>query len=475
MLKSSKRSLFFIVLFLILLGYVSSLFFYDMTSPEISFSHTSEYIAPNIPITIIANDAKSPIKSIKVTALYNGKVIPIVENFFSDPLHTQQITFTLEETGIKDSLFDLEVTATDNPLNSFGFFSNKITQIYTMRMDTTPLRIIVKSTIPYMRRGGTGCIVYSINKNVQQTGIKVGSLFFPAFRQANDDYLCFFAFPYNMGTKEYQPLLAAVDLAGNTQINELSISRIHRQFKADNIEITQNFLDSKSAEFANILPTPMSDIKRFLTINSEIRANNTQRLMEIGKNTDSEMLWKGSFLRMPMSALRAGFADHRTYIWEGKKIDEQTHLGFDLASTKNSPIPAANNGRVAYTGYLGIYGNLVVLDHGLGIQSLYSHLSEIHVHKDQMVMKGDIIGKTGTTGMSAGDHLHFGMLASGVEVTPLEWLDEHWIKDNIIDRIKATGNTAPEFTVTTPVEKPATHSRPHQRKNKTATKRKNRK
>ena len=471
MAKRSKLSLFFAVLLAILLGCGGYLLFQDTTSPEISLSHTSEYVSPTLPITVTVTDDKSAVKRVAVIVRHNEKVLPIMEASFSDGAKTQQVTFTLEKTGLKDSTFDLEVTAADASLGGFGF-GNRITKIYPMRIDTTPPRISMKSTTPYVRRGGSGCVVYSISKDVRQTGVKVGSLFFPAFRQPSGDYLCFFAFPYTMDTKDYQPQAVAVDVAGNSQIADLSVSRIPRQFKTDTIDISQGFLNDKAAEFEAMAPGPMSDIERFLKVNGEVRRNNALTLMEIGKNTAPEMLWKGAFLRMPKAASRAGFADYRTYKWEGKKVDEQTHLGFDLASLKNSPVPAANNGKVVYTGYLGIYGNLIVIDHGLGLQSLYSHLSEIHVQQDQIVAKGDIIGKTGATGMAGGDHLHFGILISGLEVTPLEWLDDHWIKDNVIDRINAAGSTAPEFSVTSPSPdegKPAAPAK--QRQSRTPAKR----
>lgn len=467
MAKRSKLSVFFFVLLAILLGCGGYLLFQDTTSPEIVLSHKSEYVAPTLPITVTVTDAKSAVKSISVIVRYNERVIPVAESSFSDGAKLQRLTFTLEKTGLKDSTFDLEVTAADASLGGFGR-GNRITQIYPMRIDTTPPRISMKSTTPYMRRGGSGCVLYSINKDVQQTGVKVGSLFYPAFRQASGDYLCFFAFPYTLETKEYQPQVVAIDVAGNNQITDLSVSRIHRPFKTDTIAVTQGFLDEKAAEFEKIVPGPMSDIERFLKVNSEVRKSNAQTLMEIGKKTAPEMLWKGAFLRMPKAASRAGFADHRTYTWEGKKVDEQTHLGFDLAALKHSPVPAANSGKVVYTGYLGIYGNLIVIDHGLGMQSLYSHLSEINVQQDQIVAKGDIIGKTGETGMAGGDHLHFGILISGLEVTPLEWLDDHWIKDNIIDRINAAGSVAPEFTVTTPEPETPAHP-PAKRQSRTPT------
>jgi murein DD-endopeptidase MepM/ murein hydrolase activator NlpD len=172
-----------------------------------------------------------------------------------------------------------------------------------------------------------------------------------------------------------------------------------------------------------------------MLINKNLRAANVQFLRELGSQSANAMLWRGAFMRLPRSAPRAGFADHRIYMYNNEKIDEQDHLGFDLASVQNADVPAANNGRIVYTGALGIYGNLVVIDHGLGVMSLYSHLSSINVNDGDEVTRGQIIGKTGSTGMAFGDHLHFGILVGGIEVTPLEWIDAQWIRDNVTSRL----------------------------------------
>ena len=129
----------------------------------------------------------------------------------------------------------------------------------------------------------------------------------------------------------------------------------------------------------------------------------------------------------------AGFAEHRTYYYNNEEIDKQVHLGIDLASTKRAEVHAANRGKVVFADYLGIYGNTVILDHGQGIFSLYSHLSEIGAAVDELKDKGAVIGLSGTTGMAGGDHLHFSMIVNGIFVSPLEWWDQQWLQLNIDD------------------------------------------
>ncbi|MGD8241681.1 MAG: M23 family metallopeptidase, partial [Desulfobacterales bacterium] len=161
-----------------------------------------------------------------------------------------------------------------------------------------------------------------------------------------------------------------------------------------------------------------------------------ETLTRLSEKATPEIAWEGVFMRLPQAANRAQFADHRDYKFRGKIIDRQVHLGADLASLQQSPVPAANGGTVVFAGDVGIYGNTVVIEHGFGLFSLYSHLSSIQANTGDRVAKGDIIGRTGITGLAAGDHLHFGMMVHDTLVNPIEWWDAHWIKDNITTKMK---------------------------------------
>ncbi len=118
-------------------------------------------------------------------------------------------------------------------------------------------------------------------------------------------------------------------------------------------------------------------------------------------------------------------------------IDKEMHLGYDLASIAHSNVPAAASGIIKFTGRLYLYGNVIIIDHGFGLFSLYAHLSKINVKKGMKVKQGDIIGITGQTGMAEGDHLHFGVYVSGIPVDPIYLWDRQWIKDHITERIQS--------------------------------------
>jgi murein DD-endopeptidase MepM/ murein hydrolase activator NlpD len=177
----------------------------------------------------------------------------------------------------------------------------------------------------------------------------------------------------------------------------------------------------------------------FLKINGDLRRANAERIIAITKATDPARLWDGPFIQMGNSQVEANFADYRTYVYRRQEVDRQVHLGFDLASTAASPLVAANSGKVLHAGWLGIYGNCVIIDHGMGIASLYGHLSSMEVKAGDTVKRGQQIGRSGMTGLAGGDHLHFTMLVHGRAVNPVEWWDPHWITDRVDRKLREAG------------------------------------
>jgi murein DD-endopeptidase MepM/ murein hydrolase activator NlpD len=180
-----------------------------------------------------------------------------------------------------------------------------------------------------------------------------------------------------------------------------------------------------------------SPLEQFLAINGTLRQASLRRLAEITFASEQRAAWSGPFLQMPGTERRASFAEERTYRYQGRVVDRQTHLGLDLASVAGAPVPAANAGKVAFAGWLGIYGNTVVIDHGYGLASLYGHLSTLAVAPGEPVRRGATLGTSGASGLAGGDHLHFEVLIQGRSVDPIEWLDGKWIRDNLSSKLPA--------------------------------------
>ena len=121
-----------------------------------------------------------------------------------------------------------------------------------------------------------------------------------------------------------------------------------------------------------------------------------------------------SEFRVPLNSFITSYYGNKR-LFNNKK--ETQHLGNDLRAAVGVPIPAANTGQVVFTGNLFYSGNIVVVDHGLEIFSIYGHLSKIKVKKGDIVQKGNIVGLAGATGRVSGPHLHWGMRVQG------QWVD----------------------------------------------------
>jgi murein DD-endopeptidase MepM/ murein hydrolase activator NlpD len=341
----------------------------------------------------------------------------------------------LKQSGVRDGQIELEVRATDGAMAGFGW-GNTGARTYSVNVDGIPPRITVLSPPGASgRKGSAAAVSYTLSETVSKTGVQVGNEFFPAYQQPGGEYFCLLAFPINMTPQQFVPEIAAWDLAGNEARSRLLLPAQDRKFRNDTLRIDDAFLESAMPAFMELVPDASSHLERYVRVNKEVREANEETLREIAKQTSPLFLWSGAFVRLPGSALKAAFGDNRTYRYGEQIIDHQIHMGQDLASIRHAPIPAANSGMVVFTGELGIFGKLVIIDHGLGLMSLYAHMSSIDVSPRMDVKRGDTLGATGVTGLAGGDHLHFGILINGVQVQPLDWFDGNWIKNNITDRL----------------------------------------
>jgi murein DD-endopeptidase MepM/ murein hydrolase activator NlpD len=306
-------------------------------------------------------------------------------------------------------------------------------------VDLTPPKVELLTTQHNIRLGGVDVVVFRQSADTVSSGIEVGKYFFAAITNYFADRsvaLVFFAVPQDL-TPDVRPRLIASDAVGNRREVALPCTIKPRQFADRTLPIDDDFLARKvpDLERENSLPPTADLVAGYLAINRELRQRNETTLHELTAHSRSQPLWDGVFHRQSNAAPLSSFADRRTYTYHGEVIDHQTHLGFDLASLKLSPVEAAQTGYVVFAGNLGIYGNTVLLDHGMGIFSLYGHLSTLAVQPGVRVMPGQTLGQTGETGLAGGDHLHFSILLNGVHVDPVEWWDAHWLHDRVTPKL----------------------------------------
>jgi murein DD-endopeptidase MepM/ murein hydrolase activator NlpD len=414
-------------------------YFLGSPAPKVSLSPDTGLIAAGRELALKLDAQGGSLKKLSVTAVQGAKTVTILAKDYPTGSHQAAETFNLAKAGLKDGAVTLQVNATGSAPR-FGA-SRTTTQAHSFTLDTKPLEVAVVSVAHNINQGGAGLVVYTVSKEVEKTGIVFGDQFYPGYRQGGDYYACLFACPYDMDTGKFVPKVLAVDRAGNERLVGINYHLIARSFSTDRIDLTDAFIEKIAAEFKGKFPQGGTPLEIFLKANRDERQQDRKAIADYGRKTSPTPLWQGPFLRMPNAAPLGGFAQARTYTYQGKEVDRQTHLGFDLASLAHADVPAANRGTVVFAGDLGIYGQCIIIDHGLGLQSLYGHLSRIGVKPGDNVEKGQIIGSTGATGMAGGDHLHFETVISGQSVNPIEWWDPHWMKNNVtgkLELIKAT-------------------------------------
>jgi len=314
-----------------------------------------------------------------------------------------------------------------------------------------PPRISPVSTFHYVNHGGSEFVVYRVMPEGVVSGVRVGDHEYTGFPAkgagiTTDPALraAFFALLYDQDLNTPIQLFAR-DEAGNEATVALDHQVFPKPYAKSRIELNDAFLQRVVPAIAGASPDEgiVTDdiLAGFLKINGELRQKNNAFVAGLAAKTSPDLKFKDAFQQLGDSQVEARFADTRTYVYKGKEVDRQVHLGYDLAVTAQVAIAASQRGMVVHAGDLGIYGNCVVLDHGLGVQSLYGHLSSIDVKVGDSVEKGQTIGRSGMTGLAGGDHLHFTMLVGGQQVTPVDWWSKQWIEDRVLRKITAVSGT----------------------------------
>ncbi len=346
----------------------------------------------------------------------------------------------------------LEVDAARTTFYGLRTVHTQLNRELTARMD--PPRVSVVSIHHFINLGGAEFVVMRATPEDVEAGIQVGDARYRAYPGSavglTDPAMRvgFFVLRHDQDVNTRITAYAR-DAAGNQATTPVEHRPFPKRFIDSKIPIDQRFLDRVVPAIASSTPdlkvdtnSPEGLLKGFLEINGNLRKKNGDFIASLAEKSEPRMLWTEAFAQMGNSQVESRFADRRTYYFDNQEIDRQVHLGFDLATVQQAPVHASNAGKVVFADYLGIYGNCVILDHGMGVQSLYAHLSHISVKSGDSVTKGQEVGRTGVTGLAGGDHLHFTMLVQGVPVNPVEWWDAHWLQDRVNRKITEAGGPA---------------------------------
>ncbi len=403
------------------------------------------------PVTVVLDAPSANLAAVEVRVVQQGTARPVLtEDLTAAGTRSLQKQVTLDAAALKlqEGPAELEIEARDTLWRPRPPRGPRLVHRFTV--DLTPPKLELKTATGYIKHAGAGIVIYRPEGAVR-SGVRIGNELFPGVSGLAQDpavLVALFVIPHN--GPAVAPSVVAVDEAGNERVIGVPVTFLPMRFPKDTINLTEAFLRRKMPELVPQTPSTASVdalLQAFLRVNGEGRKGFEVKNREIGTGpTSPKPLWAGAFRQQSNTKVFANFPEERTYQMDGRTVDTQWHLGIDLASNRQSPVEASNAGRVVFTGPNGIYGNMVVVDHGLGLMTLYGHLSDMAVKVGQTVQRGEALGRSGETGLAGGDHVHFAMLIHGVYTSPLEWWDDHWLKDRIAKPLVDAGITLPGIT-----------------------------
>ncbi len=443
--RSKKRGIgaWWSGLFMLLLAaagvYIYTSPYFERVSPKVEIDNKI-YRGRKKPVKILLND-NGTLKKYHITLSDGRRQLVLASGEFVPPVSEAALSVTLpKDSGLdkKQNPWYLTVDVSDSSLWNFFKGNHTVAQSQVL-IDTEPPKISIVAASPSIVKGGSALVVYRVDDdNLKETFVEAGGKRFEVVTYKEEGYFAtLIAWPFRK--KRFMAKVVAVDKPGNKSSKKIPIRLVGKRYRVSWIRATDRFIDGKISEIARKDPraSRVKDrIERFRAVNEGMRIRNEKLIHKVTKKVSKVNFatWMPNAFYPLKSAKRvADFGDERHYYYKDKEheISLSYHLGYDLASLREAPIYSSNPGKVVFASYNGIYGRLPIIDHGFGLYTLYGHCSELLIEKGDEVEAGDIIARTGKTGLALGDHLHFGILVQGVEVWPMDWMKENWLKSHI--------------------------------------------
>lgn len=423
-------------------GYVYSSGMFEREAPNISL-YSNGYWNLKKPLKIDIDDI-SGVKSYSVILKSkDGENVLHYEQFLT-PKGSLSIKVEPPRSAyaMKDKNIKIIVKARDASKWNFLNGNSAIKEFY-LKIDKKRPELSIINNSYKIKKGGAALVVFKVDdENLKefyiQTNYDKKFKAQPFYKKGY--YISLLAWPVT--SDSFKATVVAKDYAGNSSKSYIPLYIKQKKYRVSNIKLSDKFLKGKIAQLAEEFVETQGvedSIEQFKIINEDVRAKNEKLIHEITSKVSDEMISDFKINKMyPLKNAQvvATFGDHRKYSYKGEPISESYHLGLDMASNAQAQIKPQNGGEVVYSDYNGIYGNMPIINHGLGLYTLYGHCSSVKVNNGDLAHAKENVANTGKSGYAMGDHLHFGVLIQGVEVRPAEWMDNDWMRLNISDIIK---------------------------------------
>ncbi len=463
MIDKMRALLKFLVLLLVLCAvvYTGAWFWAGRAAgPTIEIRQPGKFVGQANNLELMVDSPGGQFSRVDVTLEQNGKTYPIfsldqqgeatVRQESADRLYIMRPVGKRAVPELQAGAARIVVRAARPVVYGIRDAESEVSHDVQVRLERP--QVAVLSSFHYINHGGTEFVVYRATPADVQSGVRVGDKEYPGFAASRRRH--------QRRSGAAGRVLRAALRPGPERADERLRPRRSRQRGAHAARShgvpeglltqaasrsTTAFSRGSSRRLPTARPTktcrPTTCCRGFSGSTVSCGARTTSTSRDLAKKTSPDLQFRDVFQQLGNSQVEAKFADTRTYMYKGKEVDKQVHLGFDLAVTANVPLVAAQRGTILHASDLGIYGNCVVIDHGMGVMSLYGHLSSIGVNVGDTVDKGRQIGRSGMTGLAGGDHLHFTMLVGGEQVTPVDWWSAQWFQDRVLRKIMQAGGS----------------------------------
>lgn len=403
-------------------------------------------------IALSVQDSGAGLARVSVALVQDGKPHTLVERSYEmGGVARDEFELNVDPQAMRlhEGSASIEVSATDHSLWANAALTRREYPIDFTSPRAEPLTPQQNGTV-----GGAELVVFRYKGRPlaaggveSSTGAFYSGLPLSAFDSTesfpSDTFFALFPIPYDFSPAKDSLRLAVKDDFGNTAEVPFNYRIAPKSFPDVEMGMGEDFFRRKVPELRQKLRLASpgtavtgNDVMDFQVVNEDLRKLNEATIQKVLHDSAvTSRLWHGAFVRPLAAAPKASFAEGRRYVFGGSELSRSRHMGVDLADVAQAKVVAANKGQVVFADDLGIYGGLVIVDHGTGVSSLYGHLSAISAKKGDIVEQGQEIGRTGATGLAGGDHLHYEVRVQGVPVYPLAWLDDRWIEEHIEGKI----------------------------------------
>jgi murein DD-endopeptidase MepM/ murein hydrolase activator NlpD len=376
------------------------------------------------------------------------------------------VDFPGEKSGLEEGSAEFEVRAFDR-----SFWNNHNEKSFPLKVDYHRPKVEVLTTQHNARHGGSQLVFYrASDESLALSGVKVGNetfLGYPArgidkdFDESNV-FAALYAVDLEADIAKVPVRVFAEDEVGNATSASFYNKIQNRPRRSFNVTVTDEFL---SRQVSNLAQKNAEDMEKaaklageqidfstpggghdrlvdeFKFMITKLRDYNETQIVSKLKTPRFERYWFTPFVRQP-GTVQSGFSDELNYLIDGNQVGNSIQNGYEiLMSRDRSEVYAACDGIVAFTDDIGIYGNTVAIDHGLGLVSLYSHLDSSSVKQGDAVKGGQTIGYGGKTGLTRNSNVLFQIRVHGIPVDPTEWMDKNWFYAHINSKIEEVKQT----------------------------------